>query len=309
MDIIKPLKALADETRLRLFFLLLQHELNVNELVQVMNMGQSRISRHLKVLTDCGLLDSRRDGIFVYYQAPHNEKNRDLIRYVLRALENEPGCFKHLQAAQEVMERRKQRTRLFFNQVANHWQALKRDILGGFDLGAVVVDKVPETGVLVDLGCGTGELLVDLSQKASRIIGVDSSLEMLAKARSSGVADLEGIELRLGELEHLPLSNLEAGVAVLNMVLHHIPVPALGIREVARVLQPDGLFVITDFAKHDQEQIRKQYGGVWLGFHREEVEQWLQDGGFWLCEFQEHPVGHGLMINVYVAKKGKANNV
>ncbi len=303
MDIVKIFKALADETRLRLFFVLLQYELSVNELVQVMNMGQSRISRHLKVLTECGLLSCRRDGIFVYYQAPFQAQNKDLIRYCLQALENEPGFNQNLEAASGVIEQRKQRTRHFFNQVANHWEALKRDILGGLDLGAVILDNIFKTPVLVDLGCGTGELLPGLSRKGARVIGVDSSPEMLARARDFGLAEQNGIELRLGELEHLPLSDREAGAAVMNMVLHHLPVPAAGIKEAARVLEQNGLFLITDFAKHDQEEIRKKYGGVWLGFTRDEIEQWLEDAGFLLQDFQKHPVGHGLMIHVYRAKK------
>ena len=158
-------------------------------------------------------------------------------------------------------------------------------------------------GHVLDLGCGTGELLSGLSRKGDKVIGVDSSPEMLARARASGLSDQNGIELRLGELEHLPLSDREAGAAVLNMVLHHLPVPAAGIREAARVLESDGLFLITDFAKHDQEEIRNKYGGVWLGFTRNEIEQWLEDAGFLLQDFQEHPVGHGLMIYVYRARK------
>ncbi|MFW6054364.1 MAG: methyltransferase domain-containing protein, partial [Thermodesulfobacteriota bacterium] len=263
----------------------------------------SRISRHLKVLTECGLLSCRRDGIFVYYHALRQDKNSDLIRFCLQALENEPGCGRILETAAGVIEQRKQRTRTFFNRVANHWEALKRDILGGLDLGAVVLDNIPETRVLVDLGCGTGELLTGLSRKGDKVIGVDSSPEMLARARAFGLAEQNGIELRLGELEHLPLSDREAGAAVLNMVLHHLPVPAAGIREAARVLEPNGLFLITDFAKHEQEEIRKKYGGVWLGFTRNEIEQWLEEAGFVLQDFQEHPVGHGLMIHVYRARK------
>ncbi len=305
MDILKQLKALADATRLRLYLVLLKHELNVNELVQVMDMGQSRVSRHLKVLTECSLLSSRRDGFFVYYYAPLNHDNQDLVQYLNRAVR--PGSVYEgdLQRAGEVLEFRKQQTKLFFNRVAAHWRRLKNDILGDFDLSALVLREIPETEVLADLGCGTGELLPDFAAKCRRVIGVDSSPEMLARAREEAFGKDRNIELRLGELEHLPLGDGEAGAAVLNMVLHHVSLPASGIQEAARVLQPQGLLLITDFAKHDQETIRKTYGGVWLGFDRKEMLQWLEDAGFSVETFQEHPVNHGLIIHVHIARKSE----
>ena len=311
MDILKQLKALADATRLRLYVVLLKHELNVNELVQVMDMGQSRISRHLKVLTECSLLSSRRDGFFVYYRAPLSRDNQDLVQYLNRAVRTGSVYEGDLLRAEEVLEGRKQQTKLFFNRVAAHWQRLKNDILGDFDLSARVLEATPETGNLADLGCGTGELLPRFADKCRRVIGVDSSPEMLARARELVSGEGRNIELRLGELEHLPLGNGEVEVAVLNMVLHHVSLPAAGIQEAARVLQNQGLLLITDFAKHDQESIRKAYGGVWLGFSRQEMLHWLEDAGFDVERVQEYPVNHGLMIHVYIARKfetGRRNN-
>ena len=307
MDTLKQLKALADATRLRLYVLLLGHELNVNELVQVLDMGQSRISRHLKVLTECGLLASRRDGFFVYYHAPVTEEIQDLIRFVNRTLRPGSVYKEDVHRARAILEMRRQQTKLFFNRVAAHWQRLKKDILGDFDLGAQVLEKIPQTGILVDLGCGTGELLPRFAEKCRGVIGVDSSPEMLARAREGLPGTNQNIELRLGELEHLPLRDQEADAAVSNMVLHHVSVPAAGIREAARILQPGGLLLITDFAKHDQESLREKYGGVWLGFSREEIFQWLESAGFSLEEFQEYPVNHGVLIHEYLARKSETS--
>jgi len=133
---------------------------------------------------------------------------------------------------------------------------------------------------LVDLGCGTGELLFQLQDTASKLLGVDSSPKMLEQARKKLGQSHQGLNLRLGEMEHLPLSDQEADLAILNMVLHHLPLPEAGIREVSRVLKKDGLFIITDFAAHDQKEIREKYGGPWLGFKKEKIKQWLFDAGF-----------------------------
>ena len=305
MEICKHFKALAEETRLRLFALLLSHELNVNELVQVLQMGQSRISRHLRVLSESGLLRHRRNGGFSYYQARSDPELEHLIQFVKRAAEAEGACREDASRAQAIVRERKSRTRHFFNQVAEHWERLKSEILGDLDLARIVSQAAPPSTRALDMGCGTGDLLVQLLNKAETVIGVDHSFRMLSMARLKMEALEAGsrCDLRLGELEHLPLRDREVDLASISMVLHHLPLPEAGIREANRVLSPEGTLLLADFAKHSREDIRRKYGATWLGFEPEEIETWLHASGFDLQHSESHPVQNGLVVRVYRAVK------
>jgi len=305
MNITRYFKALGDETRLRLFHLLLHYELNVNELVLIMQMGQSRISRHLKVLSENGLLRQRRDGGFSYYQVPNDPEIESLSQFVSDNLGREEMGTEDLSRAQAIIKERKNQTRRFFNQVAEYWERLKRDILGELDLATAVSEEVPACSTAVDLGCGTGELLLKLLDKSETVIGVDHSTQMLKMARLK--LDAENAtarsDLRLGELEHLPLRDQESDVAVINMVLHHIPLPQAGIQEANRILRPGGTLIIADFAKHAREDIREKFGATWLGFESGDIDTWLTASGFSLLGSRQYPVRHGMAVNVFRAIK------
>ena len=307
MHVTRYFKALGDETRLRLFHLLLHYELNVNELVLVMQMGQSRISRHLKVLSENGLLRQRRDGGFSYYQVPHNPNLDSLVQFVKDSLDGEEMAAEDLSRAQAIIKERKNKTRRFFNQVAEYWERLKKDLLGDMDLAAAVAEEVPVCSTAVDLGCGTGELLLKLLDKAETVIGVDHSAQMLKMARLK--LDAEGAtarsDLRLGELEHPPLRDQEGDAAVINMVLHHIPLPQAGIREANRILRPGGTLVVADFAKHAREDIRDKFGATWLGFEPSDIDTWLTSSGFSLLDSRQYAVRHGMAVNVFRAVKNQ----
>lgn len=303
MDKIKVFKALADETRFRLFMLLLHHEFNVNEMVQALNMGQSRISRHLKILTESGVLTSRRNGSFVYYHAVINEDNKALIEYLQQGLDNTPSLQEDLQRAEAIYAERKERTAQFFQDVAQEWDELKNEILGPVDLNALIAQEVAPGQVAVDLGCGTGELALTLERKAKKVIGIDSSPGMLDQARKRCVHNGHNVELRLGELEHLPLGDGKADIAVASMVLHTLSVPAAGIREAGRVLKGGGRLVLVDFDKHDRPDVRERFGGPWMGLATDEVHQWLEDAGFVLQRTEQIAVKNGLCINMFVADK------
>jgi ArsR family transcriptional regulator len=302
MDITKYFKALSDETRLRLFNLLLQHELNVNEIVLVMRMGQSRISRHLKILADAGLLSSRRDGSFVYYRSVQGETNQHLVRFITAWASKDEELSADLQRASEIIQEQKSKTRRFFNSIADDWDRLKQDVLGDFDLNRVILERASSCQVAVDLGCGTGDLLVQLLDKAEQVIGVDSSSRMLDKARNR-LSGIRQADLRLGELEHLPLPNEEADLAVAHLVLRHIPAPMTAIRETHRILRPSGRFIITDFDRHEEESIRQRYGGSWLGIAARQMQEWLEEAGFSIEEAEQFPVHLGLRVNLFVVCK------
>jgi len=303
MDKIKVFKALADETRFRLFLLLVHHEFNVNEMVQVLRMGQSRISRHLKILSESGVLTSRRNGSFVYYHAVINEDNRALVDYLCQDLESAPGLSQDLQRAEAIYAERRDRTARFFQSVAQDWDEIKHEILGPIDINALIAQEVALCRLAVDLGCGTGELAMMLEDKAQKVIGIDSSPGMLDQARKRFAHNGHNVELRLGELEHLPLGDEEADTAVISMALHTLSVPAAGIREASRVLKSGGRLVLVDFDQHDRPDVRERFGGPWMGLATDEVGQWLEDAGFSLKRTEQIAVKNGLRINMFVADK------
>jgi ArsR family transcriptional regulator len=132
----------------------------------------------------------------------------------------------------------------------------------------------------VDLGCGTGDLLTVLREKGDRVIGVEKSPKMLEEARRRFAGTGNHIDLRIGEMEHLPLREGEADAAVINMVLHHLPDPAAAFPEVYRILKLGGGFIIVDLITHDVESMRERYGDRWLGFAEKDIKKWLEKSGF-----------------------------
>ena len=158
-------KALADETRIRLLNILMHHEMSVNEIVALMDMGQSRISRHLKVLTDSGLLECRRDGAWAFYSAVGNNNAGRFSDSIRPLFQSEQQLADDLEAAALLVTERSIKSRNFFNSIASEWNDLKQKVLGAFDLNQAILDCVDTCRFAVDLGCGTGELLAGLREK------------------------------------------------------------------------------------------------------------------------------------------------
>ncbi|MHC1790798.1 ArsR/SmtB family transcription factor [Solidesulfovibrio sp.] len=292
-------KALADETRLRLVRVLSRHELSVGEITTVLGMGQSRVSRHLAILVGCGLLVSRREGAWTFYSATTTGRETSFLRCLAPFLDT-AGPEADLTAVDAVLRERRLETRRFFNDIASDWAALRREVLGEVDPAALVREVMPAgVGAAADLGCGPGDLLPVLAERAGAVIGVDSSPSMLALAerRSLGLP----VSVRMGELEHLPMADGEADFAVICLTLHHLPDPAAALTEARRVLSPAGRLVVIDFTPHEDEAMRRRFGDRWLGFSREKLAKWLDRAGFTLDDWSTHPVNKGLVAARAVA--------
>jgi len=303
MEIVQYYKALADETRLRLLNLLLRHELNVNEIVSVMGMGQPRISRHLKIMTDCGLLKFRRDGLWVFYSASQEGRGGSFNELFSHFTRDDKDLKHDYSAMKAVLEEGLQEKTRFFDSIAPDWDDIKLGIYGTVKLSDEIVERMTDCDIAADLGCGTGELLVPIRKKALRVIGVDKSPKMLEEAERRLASNGKGIELRIGEMEHLPMRDQEVDAAVINMVLHHLPSPDSSILEAGRVLKAGGLLIIVDLDKHQNEDMRKKYEHRWLGFTKKNIEKWLSAGGFIPKEFVQFDARDGLKINLFVSVK------
>ncbi len=303
MKLISFCKALSDVTRVRLVNILARYELNVGEIVQALDMGQSRISRHLKILADSGLLECRRDGLWAFYKAAESGPGKMFLDAASDLLAEDETLADDLDRARQVVRDRAVVSRQFFDSIASEWQRLRQDVLGDFDLAGKVRESLPEScPVLADLGCGLGDMIDALRGKADKIIGVDNSPRMLDLA-GQRLAGVKGLSLRIGELSHLPLKDGEADCAVMSMVLHHMSQPVDALLESSRAMKSGGELIIVDFDKHENESMRKEYGDHRLGFDRPKLEGWLTEAGFKVAGQELFPVRKGLTVFVLKAKK------
>ena len=280
MKAVNYFKALADETRLRLVHLSLHYELNVNEIVAILGMGQSRISRHLKILTDSQLLTSRRDGLWTFYSTASEGEGFNFIQSIKYLFGTNTIFTEDLAEANRVLEKRRLEETRFFDSIAEDWEKLKNEIIGEVNLSSMILEAVPFSDTIVDMGCGTGDLLAPLREKSRQVIGVDKSPKMLAEAKQRFSNDGKNVDLRIGDLEHLPLGDGEADLAVINMVLHHVLDPLKTFQEAFRILKKGNTFIIVDLLHHHVERMRERYGDRWLGFSITDIKKWLEKSGF-----------------------------
>jgi ArsR family transcriptional regulator len=279
---LETFKALADPCRLRLTAVLLSGEFTVQELTRIMGMGQSRISRHLKILSEAGVLAVKRQGTWSYYRAGEGSSFFAAIR---PAFEREVGTLpqrsQDLAAVVAVLDERRRRSQEFFDRHARQWDDLARTLLPVPEYRRRLLEQVPEGVTVLEIGVGTGGLLTELAARDGQVIGVDHSPAMLEEARRRlTAAAVNGVELRLGEMSHLPLPDASVGCVVANMVLHHAADPAAVLNEVRRVLTPGGILLLADLARHEREAAREQLADQWLGFDESELAGWLGTAGF-----------------------------
>ena len=277
-DLLRIFKALADETRLRLLRLLVRGPLNVNEILSVLAMGQSRISRHLKILSDAKLLTNRREGTWVYYQS-NVDKNSKFIGEILSLLHRHEQELPHyssdLQGLEQVVEQRLHNTRNFFDNITDPNEL--HETIGGQQFREIALNHVPsDCEKALDLGTGAGLLLPDLIKRVSKVIAVDSSKTMLNMAKNVVDDGLNHCDFRLGDLSHLPVADREVDCVIACMVLHHISTPQNCLREAYRVLKKDGTLVIVDLFRHQDDSLREKMADLWFGFLPDEIANWLK---------------------------------
>jgi ArsR family transcriptional regulator len=275
-------KALSDPCRLRLVAILLRGEFTVQELTDIIGTGQSRISHHLKTLSEAGILIVKRQGTWSYYRVSDvNQFFSSLLEVIEPQLEQLPERPLDMTAVAKVLEARRRKSQEFFDLHARHWDELSSRLLPLPLYQERLLDVVPRCANLLEIGAGTGELLLKLAEVAGMIIGVDHSQAMLDEARRKVAAQgVANIELRLGEMNHLPLPDSSVDCVVANMVLHHAADPLAVITEIKRVLNVGGILLIADLARHEREAARDQLADQWLGFELEELDEWLTTAGF-----------------------------
>lgn len=289
--LVSVFKALADVSRLRIVGVLLHGTFTVQELTTILGVGQSRISWHLKILTDAGLLSVNRQGTWHYYQLSESHEIFNAVRELVeRELPGIPEYVADCQIVARIFDERRTRSRSFFDTVATQWDVLARTLLPMPEYEPALLSLLPCCDRLAEVGVGTGALLVSLAEKASSVIGVDHSPAMLDEAkRKAGQFRPGGIDFRLGDMHHLPFPDADLDSVVLNMVLHHAAEPQVVLREMRRVLRPGGLLLLAELQRHDNESAREQLADQWLGFDGSELNGWCMGAGFRSCECIDVP--------------------
>jgi ArsR family transcriptional regulator len=283
---------LSDPLRCRMVLVLERHELTVSELCAVLQLPQSTVSRHLKTLADAGWASSRRDGTSRYYAVALEgldvgaRRLWPLIREQVAATSGAEHDEKRLTS---VLARRRSKSEEFFSSASGQWDRLREELFGHtFHLHAVL-GLLDPASIVGDLGCGTGQLSALVAPHVAQVIAVDSSPDMLQAARLR-LAQLDNVDLRSGSVEALPIDDAQIDVAMMGLVLHHLPDPAKALSECARVLQPGGRALIIDMLPHDRAEYQQQMGHVWLGFTEQQISKLLTAAGFHAIRLRPLPI-------------------
>lgn len=281
-DTLKTFRALADPTRLRILALLENQELSVHELQDITRLGQSRISTHLGLLAEAGLVGARREGKRTYYRlvGAGNADTGEVHRLAIRAAADLPEHGADQINLRRVLELRAHRERVFFNQVAGRfgrsygpgrsWQAF----------GQLLLRLLPPLTV-ADLGSGEGLLSELLALRCKKVIAVDNAEKIVefgaARAKKAG---LKNLEFRLGDLQDPPIEPASVDAVILSQALHHATDPPRALSAAHRILKPGGQLMILDLRQHTFTQARALYGDHWLGFAESDLHRWLEAAGF-----------------------------
>ena len=303
------LSALADPIRGRLLLALERQELTVSELRTALQLPQSTVSRHLKVLADEGWITSRADGTSNWYRMPIRELDPAARRLWL-AIREQAGESAAAERDQErvrsIIAARHRRSQEFFATGAGQWDRLRAELFGA-RLEWLALGGLLDPGWTVgDLGCGTGPLALAVAPLVRRVVAVDESAAMVKAARER-LRDRPNVEVRQGTLEALPIEPGSLDLAFVVLVLHHLTEPHRAIEEAARGLAAGGRLVVLDMMPHERTDYRERMGHQWLGFDQETIEKWAVDAGLDLVSYRPLPAepdAKGPLLFVMIANKG-----
>jgi SAM-dependent methyltransferase len=302
--LLASLRAAAEPTRLRLLALAGRGAFCVSEFTEILGQSQPRLSRHLKLLCDCGLLDRVREGANVWFALPHGGPGTLPRELVARLPDDDPILeADRRQAARVLAERARVASESFRRQGAD-WDEMRALELPASAVEAALLALVPQSdaGRLLDVGTGTGRVLELLAPRISQGIGVDASKAMLALARSRlARPGLAHCFVRLADMYRLPLAAASFDLAVMQMVLHYAEDPPGALAEVARVLRPGGRLIVIDLAHHDRNDLATRLAHRWPGFTDAAMRSLLSAAG--LEQGQPHAIEGPLVIRIWPATR------
>ena len=289
------LKAAGEATRLRILMLLAQTELTVSELTEILRQSQPRLSRHLRLLAEAGLVERFREGSWAFFRLGERGSTADIARALVARLDVDDAIIaRDRERLTAVRHARAAAAQNYFRRHAAEWDRIRKlhvaDAAVEEAVRAALSDK--PIRALLDLGTGTGRMLELFAPNIERGIGLDLSLDMLALARARlDRAGLQHCSVRQGDIYDPGLPRDSFDVVIIHQVLHFLDDGARAIREAARVLRPGGRLLVVDFAPHDLEFLREEHAHRRLGFAAETVTQWLQAAGLDVIRQETLPPG------------------
>lgn len=308
-DLVEALRSIGEPTRLRVLALLSHGELAVGELVQILQLSQPRLSRHMKFLTSAGLVERMPEGAWVFYRLPAKGKGRKLVDAILPFVPlDHPEYVRDLGNLKEVRSARRSAAEDYFNGLAESWDDVRGEHYPTDRVEAALLDAAGpgKFGFLADFGTGTGRMITLFRDRIDRAEGIDLSHKMLTIARfnleEAGVSEAS---VRYGDVTAPPFEDGVADLVTVHQVLHYMDQPERVISEAARVLKKDGRLLIADFAPHSFEFLRADHEHRHLGLSDESVERWLTDAGL----SPHSPIrltpasGDGLAVTIWIADK------
>jgi len=282
-DLLLALRAAGESTRLRILAALKQGELTVSELTQVLDQSQPRVSRHLKLLCDSGLLERYQEGAWVFHRISDQEGSREIARGLIDMIApNDPELERDRQKLNQIREQKAELAARYFSQHADEWDSIRRRMVSDADIEQRMVELVRERPVdlFLDLGTGTGRILELFAPLARKGLGFDLSREMLNVARSNlENAGVTNCTVRRSDIHNISLNDHSADLITIHQVLHYCDNPQKVIAESARLLAPGGQLLIVDFLPHDLEFLRERHAHQRLGFPDDTIRNWQRQSG------------------------------
>ena len=282
-DIVRKLKAAGEPTRLRALYLLSQGELSVGELAQLLGQSQPGLSRHMKFLTDAGLVERLPEGAWVFYRLTPRATERRAVDTVLSLVNPGAADFvRDLERLKQIRAQRASEAEAFFNSTADRWDELRSLHFSNDAIESAVRDMAGPGPFqrVIDIGTGTGRMLAMFAQISGSGEGIDISHRMLTLARSN--LDRFGVrnaQVRQGDALSLPFPAASADLVIIHQVLHFLDDPRAAVAEASRILMPGGRLLVVDFAPHDLEFLRSAHGHRRLGIRSEEIDSWASGSG------------------------------
>jgi len=296
-ETVNLLRAAGEQTRLRLLVLLSNGDLTVSDLMDILGQSQPRISRHLKLLTEAGLLERYQEGAWAYFRVVESGAGSTLTRDLVSRIDPiDSQISRDFERLEELRRRRAERAADYFSANAASWDQLRTLHADDERVEQAMVEMIGRTPfqAMLDLGTGTGRLLELFSDLYITGVGVDASRDMLTIARTRlDNAGLSRVQTRQGDVYRLPTPENRFNLVTLHQVLHYLDEPATAIVEASKALAPSGRLLIADFAPHCLDFLREEQAHVRLGFSDEQMCGWLEDAGLEIVKTRKLPPKDG----------------
>jgi len=311
-ELVDVLRAAGEPTRLRILALLRREELSVMELCQILGQSQPRVSRHLKLLAEAGLVQRFPDGAWVFYRLTLADDLRALVEHALdRISAAEPVTTLDLERLNRVRQSREAEAAAYFERNAGHWDEVRSLYVDESEVERAILEATGPGPFsrMVDLGTGAGRMLTLLGDRVRSALGLDLSQQMLNIARRAvAEAGLERCELRHGDILFTGLPSRGADLVVIHRVLHFLSDPRAAVNEAARLVASGGRLLIVDFAPHNLEYLRQAHQHRRLGLSDDEVARWCNDGGLTEPKAIALPphTSNGLTVKIWLSERAAA---